>query len=604
MTIGAVVIRTILFLWKRWKDLKLERKFFISYAVLSVIPLCLFGLAAYIIAADTLEKKFTESSEVIANQINHNIDAFLMGFDKLTVYPFSDKNYSELVKRLIQVFPADDIKLGDDMRNYFSSLQMLQHGILCVYVILDNGNVYGYSDISNSLWATNRVGAEDWFIEALKRDGGLTNSGLRRETQLFEQQNVISIARRVKNPVSNQALGTLVFDIDPYMLRFTVGQLRQGEYILADQFDNIIYSSLPVTQAQLNVMLEGEASSNQGLRQIHLNHNGSEWIGVVSNSIYSNWKTVYLLPKTSLYKETKQIVNLALLIIVFLLVIAMAASALVSRSIASPIKRLTILMRKVREGNFKLVADNSQKDEIGILAESFNFMVAKLNELFEQIKQEEKRKRVAEINTLRAQINPHFIYNTLNAIKVMAFMQQADNVAKLLDIVIQLLKYSVSSDRKLVTLAEEIRFIQDYVELLEKRYVKRFSIRYEVEPDLMQARIMPLLLQPIVENAIFHGLDTNPNSGEVIIKAQRAQDGTLILTVADSGKGMNERQLEELMSWKSRGSNELSGTGLKNVHERIELEYGRSYGLFINSESDIGTTITLKMPMVTEGEIA
>jgi len=258
-------------------------------------------------------------------------------------------------------------------------------------------------------------------------------------------------------------------------------------------------------------------------------------------------------------------------------------------------------MNKVHHGGLHVSIDMDQKDEIGLLSRSFNRMMKELSELIERIKREEKSKRKAEMDALRAQINPHFIYNTLSAVKMMAIMQSATDIARVLDIFIQLMKYCTRSDRKWVTVEEEVNFIKDYVSLLERRYMKRFALSFKVEGNTGQAWIMPFLIQPIVENAIFHGFGGDNGDKEIELTVQLVQSD-LIIIVKDQGKGMEADQVRRLLNSDAEYREGLSGTGLKNIHERIQLEFGSPYGLSIESIVGKGTAVTLRVPCMLEKE--
>ncbi|WP_162463036.1 sensor histidine kinase [Paenibacillus psychroresistens] len=592
--------------WRRWKDLKIQSKFFITYLLLAVLPLSVFGTAAYFIAVGTLEGKANDSFKVITSQINYNVDAFLRGIDRMTILPFIDQRiYSTMTKLKLsqETYTPETLQIEKDMKTYFTSLQVLHEGIMAVYMITDGGQVYGYSQ-NTSIRPNNTLMDQKWFKETLIKNGEFVNSGLRLETQVYDNggKMTISLARHVTQVDTNEPLGVFVVDIDPYIFNFAAQKPRDGYVLIADQYGRIIHSSIPLKEDEWKGLWKESLDGKPQLHSIHWNAPFGGMVGVASRSEYSGWTTLYLTSKKALYQDLDRIVKLALGIIVTLLLVSVILAGFVARSVASPIKRLSRLMNKVQNGDFPVTISMQQKDEIGLLSNSFDSMVKELSQLIERITLEEKSKRKAEIDALRAQINPHFIYNTLSAIKMMAHMQNANDIANTLGIFIQLMKYCTRSDRKWVTIQEEISFIEAYVSLLERRYMKRFAITYAIDEQVGELRIMPFLIQPIVENAIFHGLDGDTSKGEIRIDIHPGGQNELLILVQDFGSGMQEEKLSGLFGSGIEHNQGLSGTGLKNIHERIILEFGPSYGLFVKSILGEGTVVAIRVPWTVNKE--
>jgi two-component system sensor histidine kinase YesM len=600
----------IRWVWKSWIDLRIQSKFFITYLLLAVIPLSGFGAAAYFIAVNTLEEKANDSYRVIANQITYNVDAVLRGIDRMTILPFIDQRIYSAMTRLkltTDTLTEENFQLEQniekEMQTYFTSLQVLHEGIIAVFMITDNDQVYGYSQISNIL-PNNTLKEQEWFQETITKGGGFVNSGLREETQIFNTngKKMISLARHVKQVDTNESLGVFVVDIDPYIFNFSAQKPRDGYVVIADQFGNILHSSLPSDKESSTELMDTGKAIGPNMRSIQWEASSEKMVGVASTSEYSGWTTLYLTPKKALYQDLSRIGNLAIGIIAVILFLSVILAGFVARGVASPIKRLSRLMKKVQNGDFHISTNMKQKDEIGLLSDSFDSMVSELTRLIEKIKSEEKSKRKAEIDALRAQINPHFIYNTLSAIKMMAMMQNANDIARVLDIFIQLMKYCTRSDRKWVVLQDEIDFIKDYVVLLERRYMKQFAITYTSEGGAEQVWIMPFLIQPIVENAIFHGLDSGNNYHKIEIMMRPGDSGDLFIDVRDYGNGMSEEKVKTLLNSDDEHRQGLSGTGLKNIHERIVLEFGSPYGLTVKSVLGEGTIVTIRVPWKLEKE--
>jgi len=246
--------------WRKWKDLKIQSKFFTTYLLLAVLPLSAFGVAAYFIAGATLEKKANDSFMVITRQINYNVDAYLRGIDRMTMLPFIDQRiYAAMtnLKLATQASYVDISQIEKDMNTYFTSLQVLNEGIVAVYMITDQDQAYGYS-LDTSIRPDNTLKGQSWYEKALELDGGIVNSGLRSETQVYTTggKQIVSLARSVKQVDSNEHLGVFVVDIDPYIFNFTAQKPKEGSVVLVDQLGNIIHSSIPVQKDQIAEFLE------------------------------------------------------------------------------------------------------------------------------------------------------------------------------------------------------------------------------------------------------------------------------------------------------------------------------------------------------------
>jgi two-component system sensor histidine kinase YesM len=604
---GICAMAGLNYLWKKWMDQKIQFKFFVTYLFLAGLPLCIFGVSAYFIAANTLKDKAYSSFTVITKQVNQNIDSYLERLDKMTILPFLDQRiYDALGNAPVpsDKYTDEELQIEDSLQNYFISLEELEEGIKAVYIVSNNGRTYGYST-NSSIRSEIMVDQENWYKEAVKQHGALVNSGLREESQMYsfsDNSSVVSLARYATNIKNRKELGVFVIDVDPYIFNFTAQKPKEGYIIITDQYGNILQSTLQVSKDVIQTIRNQGKPMGTLMQSVQFKNAQGSFVGITSTSEYSGWSTTYLVSTAQLYQDLGKIRLVAWSIIAVLLLFSVIIAGFIAKGVASPIKRLSNLMGKVQHGDLNIQVEVQHKDEIGLLAHSFERMVKQLKHSFEQISVEEHNKRKAEIEMLRAQINPHFIYNTLSAIRMMAIMQNAQEIAKSLEIFIHLMKYCTVSDRKWVAVAEEIRFIQDYVALLESRYMRRFSVNInyanESREEIEQALIMPFIIQPVVENAIFHA--TGESNNEIRIEIRQGTDSDLIIDVIDQGKGMEPEQVNSLMNFSSKKNGNLSGIGLKNIHERISLEFGVPYGVSIQSALDVGTTVTIRMPRIAK----
>ena len=287
----------------------------------------------------------------------------------------------------------------------------------------------------------------------------------------------------------------------------------------------------------------------------------------------------------------------ALLLLV--LMTAVLVGILFSRLFAKPAKRLTGAMEA-----FEKEAENFQfatvrgTSEISALSDSFGHMVVRIQELMEQVRQEEITLRKTELNALQAQINPHFLYNTLDSIAWMCEEDRTKEAVEMVNALARLFRISISKGHELITLEREVEHAKSYLKIQNYRYKNQFTYTFEVEESCLSYLCNKITLQPIIENAIYHGIDRMVDEG--IIQIRICEEETAILmTVTDNGVGMTKEQCREILH---REAGDRTGIGIKNVHDRIRIYFGEEYGLHITSEPDEGTCVEIRIPKLTETE--
>ncbi|MDO4174634.1 MAG: sensor histidine kinase, partial [Eubacteriales bacterium] len=269
------------------------------------------------------------------------------------------------------------------------------------------------------------------------------------------------------------------------------------------------------------------------------------------------------------------------------------------RRMMRPVKNLTETMAQVGQGDLAVRAEIYSEDEIGQLSKGFNDMICQVEELIDQLVTEKLLKKEAEIEALKYQITPHFMYNTLNSIKYAAILQNSSEIAEQLEAFIELLQMSASDRGAFITVKQEIHMVQNYVKLQMFRYANSFDVSFDVRPEVEDCYIPGLLIQPLVENAILHGIDLKRPNGHITVRA--CMDGSeLALKVEDNGRGMSAEDLEQLMSGGRRSK--FSGIGVRNVRERLQLYYGDRGRLAFYSGENQGTSAVITLPVSYDAE--
>ncbi|CAN7250736.1 sensor histidine kinase [Paenibacillus sp. LjRoot153] len=365
--------------------------------------------------------------------------------------------------------------------------------------------------------------------------------------------------------------------------------LDEKNRIMADKDTKIIGQPVsPVIASKL------EDRSSEMSKEIKLD--GVTYLFSYATSQLTGWTVVNMIPLNELYKNINHLAMTTFLTTASLLLIMIVFTIFFSRSIVKPVQKLIRLMRLVESGDFNKEITLPQEDEIGQLARTFNHMLGRIQHLINEISLEKITQKELELQMLKSQINPHFLYNTLESIRMVAESRKAPDAADMAFSLGQLLRYSISHTSDLVLVREEIYHLEQYMLLQKVRFEDVFTISLEIREDIMDLCMLKIILQPLVENAIYHGISNRSNGG--IVEVRGYSDGdNLIFEVCDNGQGMAEETAVALnRSFRDPEVRE-AGIGLYNVNKRIQLFYGSKYGLEVVSTLEVGTNIIVCIPI-------
>lgn len=286
------------------------------------------------------------------------------------------------------------------------------------------------------------------------------------------------------------------------------------------------------------------------------------------------------------------------IVVLMSLIIAVLLSVMISRYISRPVEKLKNRLKLIAENDFSFDPEiESSQDELGQMGRTVNEMTLSISQLLTETKQMYEQQKNIELSLLQSQVNPHFLYNTLDSIRWMAVVQKNEGIEHMVQRLINLLKNIAKGTQDKIALSEEIALLEDYIEIQNIRYMGAFTFVNKVPEELLNCRIVKFTLQPLVENAIFHGIEPAEQWGEILLTA-REEDGCLIVSVRDDGVGIPPEKLKTILSGYDKPSRSgLSGLGIANVHQRIRLVYGSPYGLSVDSEVGVYTKIDIRLPI-------
>jgi len=589
---------------QRFLDLDLAKKLIIVNCALIVAPLCAMTLFAFASFERTMERNVGAYQLQALKQVTLNIDTYMNELNRLSLMPYQYEEILEFLgseRQSGQPLTLEEI----DQLNSFVSKVFINGRVDILGVSLYGERGASYVVLPESQYITTYKLDEnaDWLKRARGQFGQPTFITTHEVTSTSGTvYRVFSIARELRSFDTGRALGYIVIDIDPESVRGILSQVKLGEresLYVQDKDGRLVIGSAPGADERAAIgPLTGE-----GVRHLDPPNGGESLLVAHYTSSVTGWTTVGAVPIRELLKDSVVVRNSILPIGFVCIGLAITLSAAFAFGVTKPLRKLSRLMRKVEQGELQVKFQVSSGDEVGRLGHAFNTMVGKLSELGYLLYETELREKDAQIAALQSKINPHFLYNTLGSISMYAELEGNREIVLMANNLSRLLRYSLSSRRDLVTLRDELKHVGGYMAIQKLRYDDRVDYACDIDASALDCRMMPLLLQPIVENALNHGLDKGAGVGRIRISGGET-DGVLRLAIEDDGIGLPLAQLEELRerlaSAKDVGG--TSGNGLLNVHRRLRLRFGEPYGITLESMPYQGLKVVMTLPAIRQPE--
>lgn len=420
-----------------------------------------------------------------------------------------------------------------------------------------------------------------------------------------DKRPTVSLAQIIRDPQTHRGIGVLLYSKAEEDIYSGLAGL-EGEVYLVDASGTIISSGdkdklgaalpKPYEVMDLRETSSGQATVGDGAARKIVNYYGIGQTG---------WCIVQVIPYDTVFKEIFDIRKENFLISAIIVALFVLLTVVIASSISRPLILLVKKMTGMENNQFSSPITVNGPKEISALQMTYNQMLGQLKDLLQRVKDEYKQKEEMRFRALQAQINPHFLLNTLNNIKWMAFLRGEREVGTMLSNLAGLMEGSIGRGSDLNTLRDEVEYIRNYVALVKLKFNEKLDVAFDIPDDLLPAETIQFMLQPIVENCVEHGLTGIPGKGLVEVKATRSQ-GMLLLTVRDNGAGMSEARLQEVRSWLDAdhpgNGAATKRIGVRNVHERLKLHYGDNYGLSIDSRPGEGATVTYRLPILLRKE--
>lgn len=577
------------------------------FVALSVLVLCAVLVATAVSVRYTNSAIYENSTlytQTIIRQLNQNIDSYITYMDNIvSVIAKSQDAYQILYQADVE---NEAEKTGHRKRllEQFDTILKSRDDICNIGLVQKDGVML----INSGYQATNPdldLSTQEWYADAVDNYNQYCLSSSHVQHVIKGQRPwVITLSREVHNFYgTGNSDGVVFIDLNYSAISELCDQNSIGDkgYVfILDQDGNIVYHP---RQQQLynelqteNIDMVMQADSDT----VVTGEGDDKKIYTLSRSEMTGWTVVGCMNMAELLKSSQEANNIYVMTAVVLVAIAMLISSFIARSITLPIQKLRDSMEHVQEGDFKAADDLPvpSQNEIGSLTSSFYVMTHRIEELMAQNVHEQELKRKIELKALQSQINPHFLYNTLDSIIWMAEGKKYEDVILMTASLARLLRQSISNEDETVLVEQEVQYVKSYLTIQKMRYKDKLEFAIQVDPAIYGVHIVKLVLQPLVENAIYHGLKYKESRGLLTVTGyQRGQDA--VIEIADDGVGMDPETIERIFE-KHKVNYHSNGVGVYNVQRRLSMYYGKEYGLRYKSEKGKGTTVTVVIPMEQE----
>lgn len=578
------------------KNLSIQSSIFMYFTVTAIIAIALISLIIFQRFTNSLNATIIEENSGIVGQLGESVDSYLRNVMKV-----SDSIYYNVIKNTD--ISNDDIKKGMNLI-YVNNDNMID----------DIALISGKGELIESMPAlrlkdNSNVLEKDFFKKSMA-ESEYINFSMPHIRDLFDRNEssyswVISLSRAVEvtdEGKATQALLLINLNYRYFEEIFSNVNLGNGGYVyLTNDRGDIIWhpKQNEIYSGRFNEDNKYAATLKDGITVENLR--GKNITLNVRTIGYTGWKLVGVTPSAALGIDGIKFRFFVLFVAdLFLFLLAMI-NAFISDKISNPIKRLDGSVREIESGNLDVEILPSGSYEVEHLGKSIKNMLGRIKVLMSDLVAEHNAKRKSEFDTLQSQINPHFLYNTLDIIVWMIENENSDKAVNIVTALAKFFRISLSKGKNIITVKDEVEHVRNYLMIQNMRFKNRFEYSIDVDEKVLSYSSLKLMLQPLVENAIYHGMEFMDGDGEIDVKVFK-EDDSLYFTITDNGLGMSEDMVETLLSKDFVPSKKGSGIGVKNVNERIKLYFGSEYGLKVESEPDEGTKITIHLPAVVYGE--
>lgn len=573
-------------------------KLLIYFLLLILLPILTLGILGSMVYINSIEKTTNAHTIQMIEQVQKNVEIYIREMEN-TAYLISRYKETQDCFRIDGGTPSKQkAAVENAIKSRLSDLTAIHPEISGIMLVSKDDHY-----ISNELYRVARDPLTDeyWYRMAVDDPDKThliskpTGRNIRTEEN-YSADDVVSIVKAIKDPYTGQINGAVLIDMKLEIIDKTIRDITLGKsgflYIM-DSDGNIVYTPVNPVVYRIKAEWLDNTPRNSTVKEVK----GIRYQILYSDSDYTKWKTVGIFSLSESLQEVNDVVKYSIAIggVTFLCTIIVAM--FFTSSIVKPLNNLRVLMKMAEGGDLSVRFENQQNDEIGQLGNSFNNMIAEIHKLINMVYIEQKSKREAELKILRAQIRPHFLYNTLDTIQWLAQSHNADDIVQIVGALTNLFRIGLSKGKEMLKVYEELEHVCSYMIIQKARYEDKLEYEINCDEEVKNCSVLKLILQPLVENAIYHGIKEMRGPGRIIITARKANE-KLLFTVSDNGSGIKPAKMAEIKEMLHGQTTKNPGYGIFNVNEMIRLVFGNEYGLNIISKPGKGTTVEVWHPLI------
>ncbi|NOU76715.1 HAMP domain-containing protein [Paenibacillus sp. LMG 31458] len=571
----------------------------VAFSCLIVVTITVIAYMSYHLSTDAVKKNSRDYTYQLMGQVSSNMDSYINYMDNISRMVLSNYDIKEYLLKQVYLGAIGKEDLKQKISFQLNTVLNTRKDISSILIFGTNGEIIPYNE-NIKLNPQVDLAEQSWYKKAIEAKGKVVISSSHVQNMILNDYNsVISLSRELSSDVGDEKLGVLLVDLNYSVINDICNKIKlgnRGYVFIVDANGNIVYH--PEQQMINNnqkIELISEVMRTPGSNFVTSEGKNSRMY-TIKTSQSTGWKIVGVTYVDELVSNKNELQMYTFFGGIGFLIIVVLLSIILSLRISRPIKNLESSMKEVEKGNFDIQVNIQSSNEIGHLSNRFNRMTTEIKELMLQNVKEQELKRKSELQVLQAQINPHFLYNTLDSIIWMAETGKSKEVILMTASLAKLFRLSISKGQETLSIFNEIEHIKNYLTIQKMRYKSKLDFEINVDKSILPYKVIKIILQPLVENAIYHGIRNNAGKGHIQITGIR-KGNSVLLQVIDNGIGMTQEETQN-MYHKDRTSAKGSGIGVQNVDQRIKLHFGDQYGLHFESELGRGTTVNVWLPII------
>ncbi|MGP4038787.1 sensor histidine kinase [Gracilibacillus sp. D59] len=577
----------------------IRRKLLAVYLPLIILPTVVIIFIIYHLFSNEVDRTSHLYAKQTVGSINRHLDTYLDELERISLFPY----YHSDVMDILQSEQAGSLE--EKYREYvffndmFSSIMLYpREDLLNVTLYREDGRRYFNTRVYTNLNINYDWKSSTLYRKTLEKSGKVLYSINLDDDDRFNvlRHNIFSVSRLIKSE-SGKNLGVILIDANfqgiTEVLQ-TVGLGEESNVVLMDANNKIVYAKNERYLNELDL-----STSNAG----KMNVQGETLYIETERSDKTGWFVSAIIPSHEIHNSFVSVREIILLVLVLFGIITIIVTVWFSGNLSRPIHELQGKMKMVESGDYNVSLDVTRQDEIGNLGQAFNKMSYQIKVLIHEVYEYNIKQKQAELNNLKMQIRPHFLYNTLESMRSLAEINDNRDIVEMATSLGSILRYSIKNHEKLVPIEKEIDFVHQYINIQRIMFADGIKVEYDIDSNLLKYYSIPLVFQPIIENAFQHGLYGKREGGLIRIEG-RKEGKELHFIIIDNGKGISPEQLEtinqELQFSNQEQEKEVNSTGigLNNVNQRLKIVFSETYGLFLESTPNEGTSVHITFPIV------